>query len=422
MVFLRAALGIVCFCFLSWCLSSQRRRFPWRVVLFSLALQFACAGLILETSGGYALFRAAGDFIVRLLAVGEPGSKLVFGVLADREALERVFGPESATIFAFAARGLLALIFFAALMAVLYHLGVMQVVIWVLARIMSATMGLSGAESMAVAAEVFVGPTESPLCIRPYLAGLTLSELNAVMVGGFATIAGTVMAIYMGLLGEALAPHLLTAAVMTAPAAFLTAKILLPETGAPATGGRIPLRIERTASNLLEAAANGTQDGIKLALNVAGMLIAFMALVNLVNWPLEALGERLALEGGLSLGRIFGWLFAPAAWLMGVEGWRDSELVGSLLGTKMAVNEFVAFLDLNAILARPAAFEHERSAAIATYALCGFANFGTIGIQIGGISALVPERKADLARLALRAMLGGTIASWVTAAVAGVFL
>jgi CNT family concentrative nucleoside transporter len=363
---------------------------------------------------------------VRLLDTVEPGTRLVFGVLSDAEALERVFGPGSGTVFAFAARGLMALIFFAALMGVLYHLGVMQLVIWVLARVMKATLGVSGAEAMAVSAEIFVGPTESPLAVRPYLAGMTLSELNAVMVGGFATIAGTVMAIYMGILGEELAPHLLTASVMTAPAAFLTAKILLPETGEPRTRGSFPLRIERTAGNLLEAAATGAQDGIKLAINVAGMLIAFMALVNLVNWPLAALGEELGLERGLSLQRLFGWLFAPAAWLMGVEGWHDSQLVGSLLGTKMAVNEFVAYLDMRAILGGPTlregGFEHGRSAAIATYALCGFANFGTIGIQLGGMSVLAPERVKEISRIALRAMLGGTVASWIAGAVAGVFL
>ncbi len=422
MVFLRAALGIAAFCGIAWCLSSERARFPWRVVLLSLALQLAFAGLILETQAGYALFQWAGDFVLRMLAVVEPGTKLVFGPLADSEALGRVFGPENTIVFAFAAKGLMALIFFATLMSVLYHMGVMQRVIWCIARVMAVTMGTSGAESMAVAAEIFVGPTESPLVVRPYLARMTLSELNAALVGGFATIAGTVMAIYMGLVGTALAPHILTASVLTAPAALLVAKILLPETGTPETRGRFPLTIERSASNWIEAASTGAQDGIRLALNVAGMLIAFMALVNLVNWPLGALGESLGLAGRLSLARIFGWLFAPLAWLMGVEGWHDSQLAGGLLGTKMAVNEFVAYLDMHAILARADGFEHERSAAILTYALCGFANFGTIGIQLGGMSVLAPERRADFSRLALRAMLGGSLASWIAAAVAGVFL
>ena len=418
---LRALLGVGFLCAVCWIFSVHRRRFPWRVAVFSLALQLILAALILETAAGYRFFRVAGDVAVRLVGLGEPGARLVFGVLADSEKLEKVFGPESAMIFAFAAKGLMALIFFAALMEILYHLGVMQVVIWGLARIMSATMGVSGAESMTVAAEIFVGPTEAPLAVRPYIRDMTLSELNAMMTGGFATIAGTVLAIYMGLVGEELAPHLLTASVMSAPAAFLMAKILLPETEQPRTRGRIPLKIERRAHNLFEAAANGTQDGIKLALNVAGMLIAFMALVNLVNVPLGWLGERLALEGGLSLGKILGWLCAPLAWLIGVDGWRDCQTVGALMGTKTAINEFVAYLDMQALMAR-GAFEHERSAAIATYALCGFANFGTIGIQLGGLSTLAPERKTDLARLALRAMVGGAFASWSTAAIAGIFL
>jgi CNT family concentrative nucleoside transporter len=423
MSFLRALLGIAVFCLLARGLARERRqKVPWRIVLISLALQFAFAGLVLETGVGQSAFRAAGDFFVRMLDVVEPGTRLVFGVLADADALERVFGPGAGTIFAFAAKGLMALVFFAALMGVLYHLGVMQIVVWALARVMKATLGVSGAEAMAVAAEIFVGPTESPLAIRPYLASMTLSELNAVMVAGFATIAGTVLAIYMGILGPELAPHLITASVLTAPGAFLVAKLMLPETATPETIGNFPLRVERTAGNALEAAANGAQDGIKLALNVGGMLIAFMALVNLVNWPLAALGDALALDGGLSLERLFGWLFAPAAWLMGVDGWHDSELVGSLLGTKIAVNEFVAYLRMGALLAEPSQFEHARSAAIAAYALCGFANFGTIGIQLGGMAVLAPARLPEISRLALRAMLGGTLASWIAGAVAGAFL
>lgn len=422
MPFLRALLGIAAFCALAWLLSSDRRRFPWRVVLFALGLQFLFAGFVLETETGRRLFQGAGAFVVRLVDNVKPGTELVFGVLADAEALERVFGPGSGTVFAFAAQGLMALVFFAALMGVLYHVGLMQLVVWSLARLMKATLGVSGAEAMAVAAEIFVGPTESPLAIRPYLPRMTLSELNAVMVGGFATIAGTVMAIYMGILGEELAPHILSASVLSAPAAFLAAKILIPESGTPETGGHFPLRIERTASNVLEAAATGAQDGIKLALNVAGMLIAFMALVNLVNWPLASLGEALELEGGLSLQRLFGWLFAPAAWLMGVEGAHDSQAVGALLGTKFALNEFVAFLDLGTRMASADPLQHPRSAVIATYALCGFANLGTIGIQLGGLAVLAPERMKEVSAIAFKAMLGGTLASWIAGTVAGAFV
>jgi CNT family concentrative nucleoside transporter len=425
MLFLRAALGVAFFCFVSWLLSKHRRRFPWRVVVFGIGLQLAFAGLILGTAGGRALFEGAGRFFLELVSKSEPGARLVFGPLADTQALDGVFGPGSGYVFAFTASGLLAVIFFAALMSILYHLGIMQAVVWVAARVMAVTMGVSGAESMAIAANIFAGQTEAPLVVRPYIARMTESELNALMTGGFATIAGTVLAAYMNFVGPELAPHLLTASVMSAPAAFLIAKIMIPETGVSQTAGRIPLRVERTASNVIEAAANGTQDGIKLALNIAGMLIAFMALVNLANWPLEGLGEALALEGGLSLSRLFGWVLAPVAWLMGVEGWHDTQMVGSLLGTKVAINEFVGYSEMGLILngeGGRAPFEHARSSVIAAYALCGFANFASIGIQIGGISPLAPERKADLARLAPRAMLGGAFASWTTATVAGLFL
>jgi len=295
----------------------------------------------------------------------------------------------------------------------------------VLAKAMAATMGVSGAESMAMAANVFVGQTEAPLVVRPYIANMTLSELNALMVGGFATIAGTVLAIYFGMVGEDLGPHLLTASVMSAPAAFVLAKIMVPETETPVTGGRVEFRVERTATNVIEAAASGTSDGIHLALNVAGMLIAFMALVALIDWPLVALGDWMELEGGLSLSKVMGWVFAPVAWCMGIESWHDSQIIGVLLGQKLAVTEFVAFTELQKLILGDSPLgklDSERSAAMATYALCGFANFASIGIQIGGISALAPERKSDLSRLAVRAMIGGAFASWMTATVAGAFL
>jgi len=261
--------------------------------------------------------------------------------------------------------------------------------------------------------------------VKPYIDKMTRSELNALMTGGFATIAGSVLAVYMGFLGPEIGPHLLTASVMSAPAAFLIAKIMLPEREASTTGGRVELRMKKNASNLIEAAANGTTDGLKLYLNVVAMLIAFVGLVALVDWPLGALGEHVMPEGAgaLSLSRIFGWVFAPVAWAMGVEGWHDCELFGSLLGIKIAVNEFVAMGDLTAMSAGgTAGFHSTRSAIMAAYALCGFANFGSIGIQLGGISSLAPERKSDLAKLAMRAMLGGAFASWMTATVAGAFL
>jgi CNT family concentrative nucleoside transporter len=301
----------------------------------------------------------------------------------------------------------------------------MQVLVWALAKVMSKTMGLSGGESMAAAANIFMGQTEAPLVIKPYLPKMTRSELNALMTGGFATIAGSVMAIYMQILGPEIAPHLITASVMSAPASFVMAKIILPERELASTSGKVELKIEKNAVNVIEAAANGTTDGLKLWLNVVAMLIAFIALVALLNWPLGAIGEWWGIEGGLSLQRIFSLIFAPFAWAIGIEGWHDCQLVGSLLGTQVSINEFVAYTELGKMLkpeSGPMVFEHARSAKMAAYALCGFANFASIGIQIGGISALVPERKADLAKLAFRAMLGGAFACWMTATIAGIFL
>lgn len=409
MVFLRAILGLAFFCGMAWLCSSHKRKIPWRVVGFGLLLQFLLGFLLLRTRGGQWVFRHAADFVLRLIGMAEPGAELVFGGIA------KPTGPWG-FVFAFAGTGLPVIIFFSALMAILYHLGIMQVIIYALARVMTALMGVSGAESMAMAANVFVGQTEAPLVVRPYIANMTMSELNALMTGGFATVAGSVLAVYIGLLGEEYGAHLLTASVMSAPAAFLIAKLMLPETEDSLTGNKVELRIERTAHNVIEAAANGTTEGLKLYLNVLAMLIAFVGLVHLIDWPLGAMG--------LSLAQIFGWVFAPVAWLMGVEGWHDCQLFGRLLGIKISLNEFLALKELETMLPGGAGtpFEHSRSAKMAAYALCGFANFASIGVQMGGISPLAPERKSDLAQLALRAMLGGAFASWMTATVAGVFI
>ncbi len=424
---LRGLLGLAFFCVISWLLSSHKRRFPWRVVVFGLVMQFVLAWLILRTTAGENAFQAAADVVVHLVGLNVEGTQLVFGKLADP-------GSELGFIFAFAGTGLVVIIMFSALMAILYHLGLMQLLVWALAKVMSTVLRVSGAESMAMAANVFVGQTEAPLVVKPYIPGMTRSELNALMTGGFATIAGSVLAVYIGVIGPEYGPHLLTASVLSAPAAFLIAKIMLPETEVSATGANVRLRVDREAHNVIEAAANGTADGLKLWLNVIAMLIAFKALVNVIDWPLGALGEWMGrwlegFDGELSLARLFGWVFAPVAWLMGVEGWHDSQTFGSLLGTKIAVNEFIAFDNLRALLlADPigevgaGAFEHKRSAQMAAYALCGFANFASVGIQIGGIAPLAPDRKRDLSELALRAMLGGAFASWMTATVAGMFL
>jgi CNT family concentrative nucleoside transporter len=413
----RAVLGCAFFCFVAWLLSSHRGRMPWRVVLGGVALQALLGVWTQWTASGRAFFSAIAEFVTGLIQMARPGAELVFGPLADPARMAPVFGENGAFVFAFAGTGLPAIMFFSALMAVLYHLGVMQVAVWLLARAMSSVLRVSGAESMAMAANVFVGQTEAPLVVRPYLATMTSSELNALMTGGFATIAGSVLAVYMGMIGPEVGPHLLTASVMSAPAAFVMAKIMLPETQPSTTSGAVPLRIERNASNVIEAAANGTTDGLKLWLNVIAMLIAFTAMVALVDWPLGAWANT-------SLSEIFGYVFAPVAWLMGVDGWHDCRLFGSLLGTKIAVNEFVAFSQLHDMLAVPQAahFEDPRTAKMAAYALCGFANFASIGIQIGGIGALAESRRTELARLGLRAMIGGACASWMTATVAGVFV
>ncbi len=426
MNFLHGLLGLAFFCVASWLLSSHRSRFPWRVVFFGIGAQLLLAFIFLNTGVGIDVFGRAAGLVTKMISMAEPGASMVFGVLAKPGVLAETFGPENAFIFAFAGKGLVAIIFFSALMSVLYHLGVMQVLVWCFAKVMSAVMGVSGAESMAMAANVFVGQTEAPLVVKPYIAKMTVSELNAMMTGGFATIAGSVLAVYMGFIGEEYGPHLLTASVLSAPAAFVVAKIMLPETEEPVTAGKVELRIERNAHNLIEAAANGTSDGLKLWLNVIAMLIAFVALVNLVNWPLGTLGAWFGMEQTLDLNWIFGRMLAPVAWLMGVDGWHDCQLFGSLLGTKVAINEFVAFDQMISYLPGSTetelSFQHTRSAKMAAYALCGFANFASVGIQIGGISPLAPDRKRDLSKLALRAMLGGAFASWMTATVAGIFL
>ncbi|MDA1265642.1 MAG: NupC/NupG family nucleoside CNT transporter [Planctomycetota bacterium] len=423
MYVLRALLGLGFFIGVAWLLSSDRKRFPVRVVAWGIGLQLGLALFLLNTDVGVSMFEGMAAFVTKLISMQQAGAQLVFGGLATPNFDEGGWG----YAFAFASSGLPVIIFFSALMAVLYHIGVMQVLIWAMAKVMSMLMGVSGAESMAMAANVFVGQTEAPLVVKPYISKFTTSELNAMMTGGFATIAGSVLAVYMGILGADIGPHLLTASVLSAPAAFLIAKIMLPESQVSATGSEVKLEFNRTADNVIEAAANGTSDGVKLWLNVIAMLIAFMGLVAMFDWFLAFVGDNgwWSIEGGLSLNRIFGWVLAPVAWVMGIEGWHDCQIFGSLLGTKVAVNEFIAFNDLGKVLptsAEELRFVSDRSAKMAAYALCGFANFASIGIQIGGISPLAPERKTEISRLALRAMLGGAMASWMTATVAGMFL
>lgn len=432
-------IGVAVLLGIAWLLSNNRRRVNLRVVVWGLALQVGFAALILRSPVGYPFFRALDRGVVRLLSFADEGSKFLFKPLNSRYVVEydALAGEQAAPPGSEAAVERLRLratgedavapmlqtlafvilptvVFFAALMSVLYHLGVMQLVVRMLAWIMSRTMGTGGAETLCVAANVFVGQTEAPLFVRPFLAGMTRSELMTVMCGGFATIAGGVMALYVGVLREhipGIAGHLMAASVMGAPAALVMSKLLYPETESSETRGTFTIPLERRARNLLEAVGNGATDGLKLALNIAAMLIAIVALVSLVNYFLSLLGT--------SLQELLAVVFRPVAWCIGVS-WEDAGTVGVLLGEKIALTELVAYLHLSDLAAEGAL--SPRSAVIASYALCGFANFASIGVQIGGIDALAPERKRDACELALKAMIGGALATCLTASIAGIVL
>jgi CNT family concentrative nucleoside transporter len=410
---LQPLVGLIVIMAVAYSLSTNRRAIDRRTVAWGLALQVIFALLVLKTAIGQAVFQRLGAAINRLLDFAFVGSDFVFGAMGNKEVWPRVMntvlGPEGAARYGvvFAFQVLPTIIFIAALFAILYYFGVMQVIVRLFAVMMRRVMRASGAESLNVAASIFMGQTEAPLTIRPFLPRMTESELMTVMTSGMAHVSGGIMAAYI-LFGIE-AQHLLTAVIMTAPGTLMMAKIFVPETEQPDTMGTVKLNIERTDVNVIDAAGRGTSEGLSLALNVGAMLISFLALVALVN----------ALLGlaGLSLQQIFGWVFAPIAWSMGVP-WRDAPTIGNLLGTRMALNELVAYSQLGPLKASL----DPRSFTIATFALCGFANFSSIGIQIGGIGALAPTRRHDLARLGLRAMLAGTLANFVTATIAGFLL
>ena len=411
---LQPLVGLVGILGLAYALSTNRKAISLRVVGWGLGLQVLFALIVVKTPFGIQVFQWLGAKITRLLAYSVEGSRFVFGPLGDgaiwRDAMTRVFGPSGeayATIFAF--QILPTIIFIAALFAILYYLGVMQWIVRAFAVVMNKVMGASGAESLNVAASIFMGQTEAPLTIRPFLARMTQSELMTVMTSGMAHISGGIMAadIAFGIRAE----HLLTAVIMTAPGTLLMAKMFVPETETPETRGSVKLEIEKTDVNVIDAAGRGTAEGLHLALNVGAMLISFVSIIFLINGILG--------KAGLSLQMIFGWVFAPVAWSLGVP-WQDAPEVGNLLGTRMVLNEFVAFLQLGELHKQGAITE--RSFTIATFALCGFANFASIGMQIGGISALAPTRRGDLARLGMRAMLAGTLANFLTAIIVGFLL
>ena len=413
-------LGILAVLLAAWLGSTDRKAIRWRTVAWGLGLQVLFAFLVLRFSYGQQAMESAGNVVQNMLSATFAGTRVLFGELGLPNA--GVFGdllaanghPNAGSIFAF--QVLPTIIFISAFFALLYHIGLMQIIIRGLAWLMLKTMRISGAESMNVAASIFMGQTEAPLTIRPFLAGATRSELMTIMTSGMAHVSGGIMAMYISQGVEA--KHLLSAVIMTSPGTILMAKMLVPETGVPATEGRVvmPKNEEHKDENLIGAIARGTLDGGKLAFNVAIMLISFLALVALLDSILGWFhAGHLWFPG--SLGQILGFVFAPVAWLIGVP-WHDAGAIGNLLGTRMALNEVIAYIALGAQKATLA----PRSFTIATFALCGFANLGSVGMQIGGIGALVPERRNDLARLGIRAMLAGTMANLISASIAGMFL
>jgi CNT family concentrative nucleoside transporter len=402
--------------------STDRRAINWTTVAWGLGLQLVFALFVLKTTIGQSVFTTLGAYITKLLGFAGVGAYFVFGPLGSGAVWNRVLtgalGAQAAAelqyagIFAF--QVLPTIIFIAALFAILYYFGIMQIVVRLFAVLMHRVMRASGAESLNVAASIFMGQTEAPLTIRPYLPEMTQSELMTVMTSGMAHISGGIMAAYISFGIEA--KHLLTAVIMTAPGTIMMAKMLVPETEVPKTMGAVRLEVEQTDVNVIDAAGRGTGEGLYLALNVGAMLISFLAIIALVNALLGHVPSPVG-GGALSLERIFGWVFAPVAWAMGVP-WRDAATIGNLLGTRMALNEFVAFSRLGPLKGSI----DPKSFTICTFALCGFANFSSIGIQIGGIGALAPNRRHDLARLGLRAMFAGTLANFMTATIAGFLL
>lgn len=423
--------GLVVLLGIAFLFSNNKRKINWQLVGTGIGLQLLFAIFVILTPWGAVVFNAIGTFFVKIIGFTNEGSAFVFGVLANQGKLGEAF-PETLRNqgigFLFAFQVLPTIIFFSSLMSVLYHLGLMQKIVEGMAWVMAKLMKVSGAESISVAANVFIGQTEAPLVVRPYISPMTKSELLTLMVGGMATIAGGVLAAYVSLLGGAdpaqqiyYAKHLLSASIMAAPATMVIAKILMPETEESRTMGTVKVTVEKTSANLIDAAASGAADGLKLALNVAGMLLAFIALIAMINWILEGVFTDILgiyVNGNpVSLQMLLGYLLSPIAWVIGVP-WGDAVNIGSLIGQKVVLNEFIAYLELSKMI--PTHVLSPKAVLIATYALCGFANFSSIAIQIGGIGGIAPDRRADLAKFGLRAVLGGSLATMMTATIAGV--
>jgi len=401
-------LGLLSFIGVAWLLSTDRRRFPARIVVGALVLQLGIAFFTLRTGTGHDLVVLADRTFNKLLGFANQGSALVFGPLANTPLLEQQWGPGNGFLFAITITGTIILV--SVLSSLLYHYGILQWIVRAIAWVMQRLMRVSGAESLAAAANIFLGQTEAPLVIKPYLPSMSRSELLAVMVGGMASIAGSVLAAYIGL--GISAAHLLTASVMSAPASLMMAKILLPEDPRREIETETNLKMKSTSVNGVEAICEGASDGMKLAINVLAMLIAFVSLVALTNYVLS-LPLRLAdIHEPRPMQVVLGWLNAPFAWLIGVP-WKDCLTVGTILGERIVLNEFIGYLSLSKAGLEP------RTTMLTTYALCGFANFSSIAIQIGGIGALAPERRVDLAQLGMKSMIGGLLACYSTAAIVG---
>ena len=416
-------LGWVVMIFIAWLISLNRKDFPRRTVAWGIGLQFLLALLILKTPWGAALFEFAGKVVQKLIQFSTDGTKFVFGPLADSDLLGKTFGPEHGLVFAILVTGTVVLV--AALSSLFYHWGILQRVVHAIAFVMRKAMGTSGSETLSAAANIFMGQTEAPLVIRPYVPRMTRSELMTIMVCGMAHIAGGVAAVYaaMGMAAgyPDTAGHLLTASVLNCPAALMIAKIMLPETEKSETAATSPATVPRTTANSVDAICRGAGDGFHLALNIIAMLIAFIAIIALADYVVAFPQRHFGFHAGtpVTLENIFGWVNAPFAFLMGVP-LQDCVKVGQILGERIVLNEFVGYLDLTAH-AKTLALD-PRSFMIATYALCGFANFSSIAIQVGGIGSLAPERRSEMAKLGFRAMIGGLLAAYMTACLAGFLL
>jgi concentrative nucleoside transporter, CNT family len=416
-------LGWVVMIFIAWLISLNRKDFPRRTVVWGIGLQFLLALLILKTPWGAALFEFAGKVVQKLIQFSTDGTKFVFGPLADSDLLGKTFGPEHGLVFAVLVTGTVVLV--AALSSLFYHWGILQRVVHAIAFVMRKAMGTSGSETLSAAANIFMGQTEAPLVIRPYVPRMTRSELMTIMVCGMAHIAGGVAAVYaaMGMAAgyPDTAGHLLTASVLNCPAALLIAKIMLPETEKSETAASSPATVPRTTANSVDAICRGAGDGFYLALNIIAMLIAFIAIIALADYVVAFPQTHFGFHAGtpVTLQNIFGWINAPFAFLMGVPI-QDCVKVGQILGERIVLNEFVGYLDLTAN-AKTLALD-PRSFMITTYALCGFANFSSIAIQVGGIGSLAPERRSEMAKLGFRAMIGGLLAAYMTACLAGFLL